>query len=80
MRDDADRTTGGRLFQARDAATGNDWSRKVDLLTGGTMRDVVTDERRWRPPYAWISTCLHSANVITASNVSDYKGQARIRA
>jgi len=46
MRDDEDRTTGGRLFQARGAATGNDWSPKVDLLTGGTMRDVVADERR----------------------------------
>jgi len=34
MRDDADRTTGGRLFQARGEATGNDWSPKVDLLTG----------------------------------------------
>jgi len=50
MRDDADRTTGGRLFQARGAATGNDRSPKVDLLTGGTMRDVVADERRWRRP------------------------------
>jgi len=42
MRDDEDRTTGGRLFQARGAATGNDRSPKVDLLTGGTMRDVGT--------------------------------------
>ena len=50
MRDDEDRTTGGRLFQARGAATGNDLSPKVDLLTGGTMRDVVADERRWRRP------------------------------
>jgi len=49
-RDDADRTTGGRLFQARGAATGNDQSPKVDLLTGGKMRDVVADERRWRRP------------------------------
>jgi len=32
MRDDEDRTTGGRLFQARGAATGNDRSPKVDLL------------------------------------------------
>jgi len=47
MRDDEDRTTGGRLFQARGAATGNDRSAKVDLLTGGTMRDAVADERRW---------------------------------
>jgi len=38
MRDDADSTTGGRLFQARGAATGNDRSPKVNLLTGGTMR------------------------------------------
>ena len=50
MRDDADRTIGGRLFQARGVATGNDRSPKVDLLTGGTMRDVVADERRWRHP------------------------------
>jgi len=41
MRDDADRTTGRRLFQACGAATGNDRSPKVDLLTGGTMRDVA---------------------------------------
>ena len=46
MRDDEDRTTGGRLLQARGAATGNDRSPKVDLLTGGTMRDAVADERR----------------------------------
>jgi len=45
MRDDADRTTDGRLFQARGTATGNDRSPKVDLLTGGMMRDVVADER-----------------------------------
>ena len=32
MRDDEDRTTGGRQFQARGAATGNDRSPKVDLL------------------------------------------------
>jgi len=50
MRDDAYRTTGGRLFQARGAATGNDRSPKVDLLTGGMMRDVVADKRRWRLP------------------------------
>jgi len=50
MRDDEDRTTGGRLFQARGAATRNDRSPKVDLLSGGTMRDVVADERRWRRP------------------------------
>jgi len=48
MRDEADRTTGGRLFQARGAATGSDRSPKVDHLTGGTIRDVVADERRWR--------------------------------
>jgi len=34
MRDDTDWMTGGRLFQARGAATGNDRSPKVDLLTG----------------------------------------------
>jgi len=50
MRDDADRMTGGRLVQAHGAATGIDQSPKVDLLTGGTMRDVVADERRWRRP------------------------------
>jgi len=50
MRDDEDRTTGGRLFQARGAVTGNDRSPKVDLLTGGTMRAAVADERRWRRP------------------------------
>ena len=33
----------GRLFQARGAATGNDRSPEVDLLTGGTMRDVVAE-------------------------------------
>ena len=41
MRDDEDQTTGGRLFQARGAATGNDRLPKVDLLMGGTMRDAV---------------------------------------
>ena len=51
MRDDADRTAGGRLFRAHGAATGNDQSPKVDLLTGGTMRDVVVaDKRRRRCP------------------------------
>ena len=50
MRNDEDRTTGGRLFQARGAAKGNDRSPKVDLLTGRTIRDAVAAERRWRRP------------------------------
>jgi len=43
MRDDEDRTTGGRLFQAHGAATGNDQSPKVDLLTGGTTGTAVAN-------------------------------------
>ena len=37
-------------FDAVGWVTGNDRSPKVDLLTGGTMRAAVADERRWRRP------------------------------
>jgi len=43
--DDAARTADGRLFYARGAATENDWSPRVDRLTGGTIRVAVADKR-----------------------------------
>ena len=46
MSDDAARTAYGRLFHAREAATENDRSPRVDRLTGGTIRVAVADERR----------------------------------
>jgi len=45
MNDGAARTTDGRLFHARGAATGNEWLPKVDRLMGGTTRVLVANER-----------------------------------
>jgi len=39
---------GGRLFNARDAASGKARSPRVDLCTDGTTSVMVVDERRWR--------------------------------
>ena len=44
MSDDAARTADSRLFHAHGAATENDWSPRVDRLTGGTIRVAVSDE------------------------------------
>jgi len=44
MRDDEDRTTGGRLFQARGASTGNDRSPKVDVRSDGIV-DLFVENR-----------------------------------
>jgi len=41
---------GGRLFDARDAATGKAQSLRVNRCTDGTTSVMVVDEWRWRRP------------------------------
>jgi len=50
MKDETVRMAGGRLFHARDAATGKARSPRVDRCTDGTTSVMVVEERRWRRP------------------------------
>ena len=50
MKDETVWMAGGRLFHARDAATGKARSPRVNRCTDGTTSVMVVDERRWRRP------------------------------
>ena len=51
VKDETVRMTGGRLFHARDAATGKARSPWVNRCTDGTTSVMVVEERRWRRPF-----------------------------
>ena len=72
MKDEAVRMAGGRLFHARDAATGKARSPRVDCCTDGTTSVMVVDERRWqRPSTSAVPTnALGEITVITESSAT----------